>query len=93
MIISRRTQFNITGLKPNTEYRVGIRTRDVSRWSTKVVDGRFKTKEAGTTNGFFNCYMLSFSYVGTAISSELANICTALDFVYCIGVTSSIIEL
>ena len=60
MIISRRTQFNITGLKPNTEYRVGIRTRDVSRWSTKVVDERFKTKEAGTTNGFFQLLYVIF---------------------------------
>ena len=68
MGISRSTQFNITGLKPNTVYRVGIRTRDVLRWSTKVVYKNFKTKEAGTTYGFFNCYILSFVYL-TAISS------------------------
>ena len=45
--ISRGTQFIITGLYPNTEYRVGIRTRDVSRWSTRVIYESFKTKEAG----------------------------------------------
>ena len=54
VVISQRTQFNITGLDPSTEYRVGITTIDVSRRSTKVIYQRFKTKEAGTTCGFFS---------------------------------------
>ena len=54
VVISRRTQFNITGLDPNTEYRVGIRTIDVLRRSTKVIYERFKTKEEGMTCGVFS---------------------------------------
>ena len=88
MTISRGTQFNITGLNPNTEYRVGVITRDVSRWSTKEVYERFKTKEAGMTNGLFQFYILSFLYL-TAFSSWLANI--RLLWILCIGVNSSII--
>ena len=88
MTISGGTQFTITGLYPNTEYAVGIRTRDVSWWSTKIIYERFKTKEAGTTYRFFNSYMLSFSYL-TAFSSWLA--IYVLLWILGIEVTSSII--
>ena len=79
--ISRGTQFIITGLYPNTEYRVGIRTRDVSRWSTKVIYERFKTKEAGATYGFFQLlYIIIF--ISHCVFWLASYIRAALDFVY-----------
>ena len=71
VFISRRTQFNITGLDPNTEYRVGIRTVDVSRLSTKVIYERFKTKEAGTTCGIFS--ILIYYHFHVSLRFKLAS--------------------
>ena len=45
--ISRRTQYNITGLNPNTVYTFKIKTRDVLQWNNELFHETFKTKEAG----------------------------------------------
>ena len=46
--ISRGTQYNITGLIPNTWYTLYIRTRDVLEWDdNELIRKTFKTKEAG----------------------------------------------
>ena len=45
--VSRRTQYNITGLNPNTAYTLQIRTRDGLKWSNEFIRKTFKTKEAG----------------------------------------------
>lgn len=45
--ISRTTQARIDSLKPNTEYTVGIETRDGSAQKSQIIYKSFKTKEAG----------------------------------------------
>ena len=48
--ISRASRFNITGLVPNTEYLVGIQTKDSSSQMSRKVQKRFLTgKKAGIT--------------------------------------------
>ena len=45
--ISRGTQYNITGLNPNTVYTLKIRTGDVLKWDNELIHKTVKTKEAG----------------------------------------------